>query len=85
MFKLMMNQMVVSVTQADYRGRGANDLIICTKGGEVKGYERSKINLQSVKRLDQSELTTLMTTKQNLLLELSHYATNSKINKENSE
>lgn len=34
LFKLMLNQTVTSVTQADYRGRGANDLIICTKNGE---------------------------------------------------
>lgn len=28
--------MIMSVTQADYRGRGTNDLIICTKNGEGK-------------------------------------------------
>lgn len=36
LFKLQLNQMVTSVTQADYRGRGANDLIICTKNGDGK-------------------------------------------------
>lgn len=34
LFKLSLNQMVISVTQADYRGRGTNDLVICTRNGE---------------------------------------------------
>lgn len=105
LFKLQLNQMVISVSQADYRGRGANDLIICTKNGDgkcqlrphvnrwhfnffvftVKGYERSKINLQSIKQPDDGELSALMTKKKNLLLELSHYAANTKINKDNFE
>lgn len=34
LFKLTLNQMVTSVNQADYRGRGVNDLIICNKNGE---------------------------------------------------
>lgn len=97
--------MVTSVTQADYRGRGSNDLIICTKNGDgkclcldlnnfgskwlilfaVKGYERSKINLQSIKRPDDGQLSALMTIKKNLLLELSQYAANTKVNKDNLE
>ncbi|XP_031619932.1 Bardet-Biedl syndrome 2 protein homolog [Contarinia nasturtii] len=85
LFKLSLNQMVISVMQADYRGRGVNDLIICTRNGDVKGYERSKINLQSIKQMDHSELNSLMTTKKNLMLELSQYQSNTKINKEHSE
>lgn len=85
LFKLQLHQMVVSVGQADYRGRGSNDLIICLKNGDVKGYERSKINLQSIKRPDQDQLRELMTLKKNLELELSHYAANAKVNKENFE
>lgn len=77
--------MVISVMQADYRGRGVNDLIICTRNGDVKGYERSKINLQSIKQLDHSELDALMTTRKNLLLEYAQYQSNAKINKEHSE
>lgn len=98
--------MIISVSQADYRGRGASDLVICTKNGDgkqsdwhrsmhmnssnqyhftVKGYERSKINLQSIKRTDDGQLGELMTIKKNLLLELSHYAANTKINKDNFE
>lgn len=51
----------------------------------VKGYERSKINLQSIKRTDDGQLSELMTIKKNLQLELSHYAANTKINKDNFE
>lgn len=51
----------------------------------MKGYERSKINLQSIKRPDDGQLSALMTIKKNLLLELSHYAANAKINKDNFE
>lgn len=51
----------------------------------VKGYERSKINLKSLKRPDDGQLSALMTIKKNLMLELSHYAANTKINKENFE
>lgn len=85
LFKLSFNQMVISVLQADYRGRGVNDLVICTRNGDVKGYERSKINLQSIKKMDHSELNALMTTKKNLTLELQQYQSNAKINKEHSE
>lgn len=85
LFKLSLSQMVISVMQADYRGRGVNDLVICTRNGDVKGYERSKINLQSIKQLDHSELNALMTSKRNLMLELAQYQSNAKINKEHSE
>lgn len=34
LFKMNFNQVIVSVTHADYRGVGMNDLIICTKNGE---------------------------------------------------
>lgn len=85
LFKLSLSQMVISVMQADYRGRGVNDLIICTRNGDVKGYERSKINLQSIKQMDHSELNALMTSKRNLMLELAQYQSNAKINKEHSE
>lgn len=51
----------------------------------VKGYERSKINLQSLKRPEDGQLSALMAIKKNLMLELSHYAANTKINKDNFE
>lgn len=36
LFKLTLNQMVNTVMQADYRGRGANDLVICMRNGDGK-------------------------------------------------
>ena len=34
LFKMNFNQMIISVTHADYRGIGSSDLILCTKNGE---------------------------------------------------
>lgn len=36
LFKLNFNQVITSVAHADYRGKGSNDLILCTKNGEGK-------------------------------------------------
>lgn len=107
MYKMNFSQVIMSVTHADYRGVGMNDLIICTKTGEgkkktiggiyevlnlidaisltVKGYEKSKVNLSAMKPIDQELIKDLMATKKNLLLELSHYTANAKLNKENLE
>lgn len=48
----------------------------------VKGYEKSKVNLFSIKTADQEILTTLLNARKNLLAELSHYESNAKYNKE---
>lgn len=110
LFKLTLNQMVIAVMQADYRGRGASDLVICMRNGDgkrtifynfclflflysspfqlditVKGYERSKINLASIRRMDHNELSALMTTKKSLQLELTQYQSNAKVNKDHME
>lgn len=55
------------------------------KPNSVKGYERSKINLASIKRLDHNEMNALMTSRKSLQLELAQYQSNSKINKEHME
>lgn len=80
LYKLNLNHPIISVGQADYRGNGANDLILCTTTGEVRGYERSKINLNTMKCSDQDELLELLTLKKVLLAEISHYESNEKIN-----
>lgn len=51
----------------------------------VKGYEKSKVNLNAIKPIDQELVKNLTATKKNLLLELSHYLANSKLNKDNLE
>lgn len=38
LFKLSLNQTVNTVMQADYRGRGANDLVICMRNGDGKSF-----------------------------------------------
>ncbi|XP_037037764.1 Bardet-Biedl syndrome 2 protein homolog [Bradysia coprophila] len=82
LYKLNLNHPIISVGQADYRGNGANDLILCTTTGEVRGYERSKINLNTMKCSDQEELLELLTQKKVLLAEISHYECNEKLNRE---
>lgn len=82
LYKLNFNHPIISVGQADYRGNGTNDLILCTTSGEVRGYERSKINLNTMKCSDQDELLELLTQKKVLLAEISHYESNEKINRE---
>lgn len=82
LFKLHFHQTKIALGQADYRGNGSNDLVLCTSNGEVRGYEKSKINLFSMKPMDQEMLTVLLSTKKNLLSEISHYESNVKYNKE---
>lgn len=82
LYKLNLNHPIISVGQADYRGNGANDLILCSSTGEVRGYERSKINLNTMKCSDQDELLELLTQKKVLLAEISHYESNEKINRD---
>lgn len=82
LFKLHFHQTKIALGQADYRGNGSNDLVLCTSNGEVRGYEKSKINLFSMKPMDQEVLTVLLSAKKNLLAEISHYESNTKYNKE---
>lgn len=82
LFKLHFHPAILSMGQADYRGIGASDLILCTGAGEVRGYERSKINLISMRPIDQEQLVTLLSTKKRLMAEISHYDSNIKFNKE---
>lgn len=82
LFKLHFHPAILSMGQADYRGNGSSDLILCTGAGEVRGYERSKINLISMRPIDQEQLVTLLSTKKSLLAEISHYESNIKFNKE---
>lgn len=82
LFKIHFHQAVLALGLADYRGNGSTDLVMCAANGEVRGYERSKINLFSMQPVEQEELTTLLATKKHLLAELSHYETNVRLNKE---
>lgn len=80
--KLHFHQAVLALGLADYRGNGSIDLVMCAANGEVRGYERSKINLFSMQPAELEELTALLARKKNLIAELSHYETNVRLNKE---
>lgn len=80
--KLHFHQAVLALGLADYRGNGSIDLVMCAANGEVRGYERSKINLFSMQPVELEELTALLARKKNLMAELSHYETNVRMNKE---
>lgn len=82
LFKLHFNQTITSIGQANYRGHGTIDLIMCTINGEIKGYEKSKINLFAIKSVDQEQLMSLLTLRKSLLAQLHNYDSNIKFNKE---
>lgn len=82
LFKLHFSQTITSIGQANYRGHGSIDLIMCTSNGEIKGYEKSKINLFAIKSVDQEQLQSLLTLRKSLLAQLHNYEINLKYNKE---
>lgn len=82
LFKFNFNQTITSIGQANYRGHGSIDLIMCTSNGEIKGYEKSKINLFAIKSVDQEQLMSLLTLRKSLLAQLHNYEINLKYNKE---
>lgn len=79
-------QACVALGQADYRGCGTADLVLCSADGEVRGYERSKVNLcalqQERQTPQQAELCALLEQKRQLQSELAHYETNVRFNRE---
>lgn len=85
LFKLHFAQAVLALGLADYRGNGSTDLVMCAANGEVRGYERSKINLFSAQPLEQEELAALLAKRKHLMAELSHYETNVRLNKERGD
>lgn len=82
------SQACIALASADYRGCGRADLIVCSGGGEVRGYERSRINLLAAahrhpdQSAHQAELSRLMDQRKQLETELAHYETNNRLNKE---
>lgn len=82
-----LNGPCVALGQADYRGIGSVDLVLCSAAGEVRGYERSKVNLQQMRQqhhqpAEQAELGAMLALKRQLQAELAHYETNVRFNKE---
>jgi Bardet-Biedl syndrome 2 protein len=71
---------IVGLLVCDYRGLGQDELICVTQQGDIQGYTTSPINLAPLTSTESSQMKELLNLKQNLLLELSHYENNSKVN-----
>ena len=82
LMKLSLSHSVSGLLKADYRGIGKSDLICCGQDGEIQGYTTSKVNLAPITSVEQEQIKELLTTKQSLLLELQHYESNSKFNRD---
>ncbi|XP_058445641.1 Bardet-Biedl syndrome 2 protein homolog [Malaya genurostris] len=82
LFKMKLNDFVCGIATNDYRGIGVLDLVIVTADGEIRGYSTPTVNLLNLHNLNDEEISSLLTQKQKLLLELKHYENNMKYNKE---
>lgn len=82
LYKLHFANAVTGIVRADYRGIGKHDLICNTQNGEVCGYSTSKVNLAPVSNDEQEKIRALLSRKQVLQLELQHYESNAKFNRE---
>ncbi|XP_050082782.1 Bardet-Biedl syndrome 2 protein homolog [Anopheles aquasalis] len=81
-FKMKMNEFVCGMACNDYRGIGMLDLVIVTADGEIRGYTTPTVNMLTLHNVADEEMSSLLTQKQKLLLELKHYENNIKYNKE---
>ncbi|XP_039431852.1 Bardet-Biedl syndrome 2 protein-like [Culex pipiens pallens] len=82
LFKMKLNDFVCGIACNDYRGIGVLDLVIVTADGEICGYTTPSVNLMNLHNLADEEMSSLLSQKQKLLLELKHYENNIKFNKE---
>lgn len=80
LMKLMTPNRIIGLIVTDYRGLGTEDLICVSEQGDIQGYSSSNINLAPLTANEGSQIRDLMNLKQNLLLELTHYENNTKVN-----
>ncbi|XP_070504101.1 BBSome complex member BBS2-like [Chironomus tepperi] len=80
LMKLISPNKVVGLIVTNYRGTEKDDLICVTEQGEVQGYTSSNVNLAPLTATESNQIKDLLTIKQNLMLELTHYENNSKVN-----
>lgn len=80
LMKLITPSKIIGLIVTDYRGLETDDLICVSEQGEIQGYSSSNINLAPLTVTEGSQIKDLLTTKQNLLLELTHYENNSRVN-----
>lgn len=80
LMKLMAPSKIIGLIVIDYRGTGNEDLICVSEQGEVQGYTSSNINLAPLTITEGSQIKEMLNMKQNLMLELTHYENNSRVN-----
>lgn len=80
LMKLMTPSKIIGLIVTDYRGIDAEDLICVSEQGEVQGYSSSSINLAPLTVTEGSQIKDLLNLKQNLMLELTHYENNARVN-----
>lgn len=80
LMKLITPSKIIGLIVTDYRGLGTEDLICVTEQGDIQGYTSSNINLAPLTVTEGSQIRELLNLKQNLLLELTHYENNTRVN-----
>lgn len=80
LMKLISSSKVVGLIVTNYRGVDKDDLICVTEQGEIQGYESSNVNLAPLTAAEGSQIQELLALKQKLMLELTHYENNSRVN-----
>lgn len=80
LMKLMIPNKIIGLIVTDYRGLETEDLICVTEQGEIQGFTSSNINLAPLTVTEGSQIKDLLNLKQNLLLELTHYENNTRVN-----
>lgn len=80
LMKLMTPNKIIGLIVTDYRGLDTEDLICITEQGDIQGFTSSNINLAPLTVTEGSQIKELLNLKQNLLLELTHYENNTRVN-----
>lgn len=80
LMKLIATSRVVGLLVTEYRGLDKKDLICVTEQGDIQGYESSNVNLVPLTAAEGSQIQDLLALKQKLMLEMTHYENNSRIN-----
>lgn len=80
LMKLMTPSKIIGLIVTNYRGMESEDLICVTEQGEVQGYTSSNINLAPLTVTEGAQIKEMLNLKQNLMLELTHYENNSRVN-----
>lgn len=80
LMKLMTPNKIIGLIVTNYRGLDSEDLICVSEQGDVQGYSSSNINLAPLTVTEGSQIKEMLNVKQNLMLELTHYENNTKVN-----